>query len=88
MPKPTLKVNRTIRSEQVLEAFIRVIRPHLPLDLQGTRITASDINTGRWKHRINRFSASLGSRSIFGHLDLRVIAAHSQRLLDIWYGWS
>jgi hypothetical protein len=35
MPKPTLKPNRTIRSEQVLEAFIGVIRPHLPLDLQN-----------------------------------------------------
>jgi putative transposase len=43
MPKPKHKTNRTIRSEQVLEAFICVIRPHLPLGLQNTRITADDI---------------------------------------------
>jgi putative transposase len=43
MPKPTYKINRTIRSEQVLQAFMSVLRPHLPLDLQNTRITADDI---------------------------------------------
>ena len=43
MPKPTHEVTRTIRSEQVLNAFIKVVRPNLPLDLQKTRITAEDI---------------------------------------------
>lgn len=43
MPKPTIKINRIIRSEQVLNAFIQVVRPNLPLDLQNTRITAEDI---------------------------------------------
>jgi putative transposase len=43
MPKPTIKINRIIKSEQVLKAFIQVVRPNLPLDLQRTRITADDI---------------------------------------------
>jgi hypothetical protein len=43
MPKPTNEVTRTIRSEQVLNTFIKVVRPNLPLDLQNTRITAEDI---------------------------------------------
>lgn len=43
MPKTTIHVNRIIRSPQVLEAFIDVVRPRLPLELQGTRITADDI---------------------------------------------
>jgi hypothetical protein len=43
MPKPTNEVTRTIRSEQVLKAFIQVVRRNLPLDLKNTRITAEDI---------------------------------------------
>jgi len=43
MPKPTHEVTRTIRSEQVLNAFIKVVRPNLPLDLQNTRITAEEM---------------------------------------------
>jgi len=43
MPKPTNEVTRTIRSEQVLNAFIQVVRQNLPLDLQNTRITTEDI---------------------------------------------
>ena len=43
MPKPTHEVTRTIRSEQVLNAFIQVVRPNLPLDLQKTRITAEEL---------------------------------------------
>ena len=43
MPKPTYEVTRTIRSEQVLNAFIKVVRPNLPLDLQNTRITAEEM---------------------------------------------
>ena len=43
MPKPTVKITRTIRSEQVLEAFVQVVRKDLPLDLKKTRITADDI---------------------------------------------
>lgn len=43
MSKPTAKITRTIRSEQVLDAFVQVVRKDLPLDLQKTRITADDI---------------------------------------------
>ena len=43
MPKPTTKITRTIRSEQVLNAFMQVVRKNLPLDLKNTRITAEDI---------------------------------------------
>lgn len=43
MPKTTLHVNRVLRSPQVLEAIIDIIRRHLPLALQNTRITEEDI---------------------------------------------
>ena len=43
MPKPTIKITRRIRSEQVLNAFVQVVRRNLPLDLKNTRITAEDI---------------------------------------------
>ena len=43
MSKPTIKVTRTIRSEQVLTAFVNMVRKNLPLDLKNTRITADDI---------------------------------------------
>jgi hypothetical protein len=43
MSKPTSKITRTIRSEQVLKAFVKVVRKNLPLDLKNTRITAEDI---------------------------------------------
>lgn len=43
MPKPTYKTNRIIRSEQVIQAFMSILRRHLPLDLQSTRITADDL---------------------------------------------
>ena len=43
MSKPTIKVTRTIRSEQVLNAFRQVVRRNLPLELKNTYITADDI---------------------------------------------
>lgn len=43
MFKPTIKVTRTIRSEQVLNAFRQVVRRNLPLELKNTYITADDI---------------------------------------------
>ena len=43
MSKPTVKITRTISSEQVLHAFVEVVRPNLPLELKNTRITAEDI---------------------------------------------
>jgi hypothetical protein len=43
MCKPSAKITRTIRSEQVLNAFLEVVGKNLPLDLKNTRITADDI---------------------------------------------
>lgn len=43
MSKPTGKITRTIRSEQVLKAFVEVVRRNLPLELKNTRITVEDI---------------------------------------------
>ena len=43
MSKPTTKITRTIRSEQVLNTFVQMVRKNLPLDLKNTRITADDI---------------------------------------------
>ena len=43
MSKLAVKNNRILRSQQVLNALIAILRPKLPLDLQNTRITAEDI---------------------------------------------
>lgn len=43
MSKLAIKNNPILRSQQVLNALIAIMRPHLPLDLQHTRITAEDI---------------------------------------------
>jgi len=43
MSKSAGQITRTIRSEQVLNAFMQVIRNNLPLDLKNTRITSEDI---------------------------------------------
>ena len=43
MSKLAIKNNRILRSQQVLNAFITIVRAYLPLDLRNTRITAEDI---------------------------------------------
>jgi putative transposase len=43
MSKPTIKVTRTIQSEQVLNAFTQVVRKNLPLELKNTRISREDL---------------------------------------------
>src|SRR3989304_4855944 len=43
MSKLMLKNNPILRSQQVLNALIAIVRPYLPLNLQNTRITADDI---------------------------------------------
>src|ERR1700690_237527 len=43
MSKPSIKITRTIQSEQVLNAFTQVVRRDLPLDLKNTRISRDDI---------------------------------------------
>jgi len=43
MPKTTMHVNRVLRSPPVLAALIDIVRRHLPLAVQNTRITEEDI---------------------------------------------
>ena len=43
MPKLALKNNRVLRSQQVLNVLIAILRSYLPLDMRNTRITAEDI---------------------------------------------
>ena len=43
MSKLAVKNNRILRSQQVLNALIAIVRPRLPLNLQNTRIMAEDI---------------------------------------------
>jgi len=43
MSKRTVKNNPILKSQQVLNALIAIVRPYLPLDLRNTRITAEDI---------------------------------------------
>jgi len=43
MSKPSIKITRTIQSEQVLNAFTQVVRRNLPLELKNTRISREDI---------------------------------------------
>ena len=43
MAKPTIKPNRTIGYEQVLDALMSILAPRLPLDLKNTRVTAADL---------------------------------------------
>ena len=43
MPNPTTKITRIIRSEQVLKAFMQVVRKHPPLNLKNSHIRAEAI---------------------------------------------
>lgn len=43
MPKPGAKPSRVIRSPQVMEALISLVRPRLPLAVEHTRITEEDL---------------------------------------------
>ncbi len=45
MLRPKLNVTRTFETQQILEAFVAAIRLSVPLDLQGTRLTAEDLWT-------------------------------------------
>jgi len=56
MPKPINEVTRTIRSNQVLNAFVQVVRRNLPLELKNTRITADDITYALAYANVHRLS--------------------------------
>lgn len=66
MPKPTIKITRTIRSEQVLKAFVEVVRRNLPLDLKNTRITAEDIIYALGYANVHRLSIASACQELQG----------------------
>jgi hypothetical protein len=66
MPKPTTKNTRTIRSEQVLKAFVQVVRWDLPLDLKNTRITADDIIYALTYASVHRISIEAACQELQG----------------------
>jgi len=66
MFKPTIKNNRILRSQQVLNALIAVVRPNLPLDLQHTRITADDIIAVLGYASANRISTEAACHELKG----------------------
>jgi hypothetical protein len=66
MSKPTIKNNRILRSQQVLNALIAVVRPYLPLDLQNTRMTADDIIAVLGYASANRISTEAACHELKG----------------------
>lgn len=66
MSKPTSKITRTIRSEQVLNAFVEVVGKNLPLDLKSTRITAEDIIYALGYANIHRLSMESACQELQG----------------------
>jgi putative transposase len=66
MFKPTIKNNRILRSQQVLNALIAVVCPDLPLDLQNTRMTAEDIIAVLGYASANRISAEAACHELKG----------------------
>ena len=66
MSKPTIKNNRILRSQQVLNALITVVRPYLPLDLQNTRICAEDIIAVLGYASANRISTDAACQELKG----------------------
>jgi len=66
MSKLTIKNNRILRSQQVLNALIAVIRWYLPLDLQNTRITADDIIAVLGYASANRISTEAACHELKG----------------------
>jgi putative transposase len=66
MSKPTIKNNRILRSQQVLNALLAVVRPNLPLDLQNTRITADEIIAVLGYASANRISTEAACHELKG----------------------
>ena len=66
MFKPSAKITRTIRSEQVLNAFVEVVRKNLPLDLKNTRITADDIIYALAYANVHRLSIESACQELEG----------------------
>jgi putative transposase len=66
MSKPTVKINRTIGSEQVLHAFVAVVRKNLPLDLKNTRITSDDMIYALVYANVHRLSIEAACQELQG----------------------
>ena len=66
MFKPDIKNNSILRSQQVLNALITIVRPHLPLDLKNTRITANDIIAVLGYASANRISMDAACHELQG----------------------
>jgi hypothetical protein len=66
MSKPTVKINRTIRCEQVLHAFVAVVRKNLPLDLKNTRITSNDMIYALVYANVHRLSIEAACQELQG----------------------
>ncbi|BCX03841.1 MAG: ISH3 family transposase ISH3B [Candidatus Roseilinea sp.] len=66
MSKFANKINRTIRSEQVLNAFVEVVRKNLPLELKNTRITADDIIYALAYSSVHRLSIESACQELQG----------------------
>ena len=64
MSKLDVKNNRILRSQQVLNAFIALVRPYLPLDLQNTHITAGDILAVLGYASVHRISMDAASHEL------------------------
>jgi len=64
MSKLAHKNNRILRSQQVLNAFIAIVRPYLPLDLRNTRITAEDIIAVLGYASVHRISMDAASQEL------------------------
>ena len=64
MSKLAVKNNRILRSQQVLNAFIAIVRPYMPLDLQNTRITAEDIIAVLGYASVHRISMDAASHEL------------------------
>ena len=66
MFKPTGKITRTIRSEQVLNAFVKVVGKNLPLALKNTRITTEDILYALGYANVHRLSIASACQELQG----------------------
>lgn len=66
MSKPTIKITRRTQSEQVLNAFVEVVRPNLPLELKNTRITAEDIIAALAYANVHRLSIAAACQELQG----------------------
>jgi len=66
MSKPAAKINRTIRSEQVLKAFVEIVRKNLALELKNTRITSEDLIYALAYANVHRLSIESACQELQG----------------------